>query len=760
MTNKIYTWLLFSVLALPALGQSNSVSGYVHDGQAPLLYVNVGLLNSSKGCMTDENGRFNLEGLPIGEHILVFSSVGFEVKQVHVKLSTTQASKAITVRLESSDNLLEEVVITGTLRPMSKSSSPVPVELYTAKFFSANPTPSLFEGLQNVNGVRPQLNCNVCNTGDIHINGLEGPYTMVLMDGMPIVSGLSTVYGLSGIPQSLIERVEIVKGPASTLYGSEALGGVINIITKDPKDHQAFNADVMLSSWQEINTDLSYSFKAGKKLKSIMGLNYFLYDRPFDKNQDGFTDITLQNRMSLFNKWLFQRRENRPFSLAFRYIWEDRWGGEMNWNPSFRGGNERYAESIFMNRWELMGSYGIPGVKDLTLSVSANGHQQDAAYGTTLFNGNQYIAFAQLTWAKEWAKRHELLAGTAYRYTYYNDDTFATGSYEQDQPSITHLPGIFVQDQWSLNEHWTVLTGMRWDVNSIHGNIFTPRTNLKWTSANRLNIIRWSIGNGYRVANVFTEDHAALTGAREVVFLEELKPERSWNSNLNLVKKWRCANGTFISLDASAWYTRFSQRIFPDYMTDPNKIIYANLHGHSVSQGLSLTTDIVWASGLDTQIGITAQDVYVEENAERFTPVLTEQYSVVWKISYSFPEALINIDYTGNLYGPMKLPLLGALDQRADHSPWWSIQNIKLSKKLVHGLEVYAGIKNILNFTPPANSIARSFDPFDQQVQFDSQGQVIASPENPQALSFDPSYVFAPNQGRRYYVGLAYSLTR
>ena len=105
------------------------------------------------------------------------------------------------------------------MKEVSRLESPVPVEVYSPVFFKANPTPSIFESLQNVNGVRPQLNCNVCNTGDIHINGLEGPYTMILIDGMPIVSGLSTVYGLTGIPQALIERMEIVKGPASTLYG-------------------------------------------------------------------------------------------------------------------------------------------------------------------------------------------------------------------------------------------------------------------------------------------------------------------------------------------------------------------------------------------------------------------------------------------------------------------------------------------------------------------------------------------------------------
>jgi len=144
---------------------------------------------------------------------------------IHAIAQPDQAEGNVTDSVGKSD--LNEVVISGTLKEVTKLESPVPVEVYTSKFFKANPTPSIFEALQNINGVRPQLNCNICNTGDIHINGLEGPYTMILIDGMPIVSGLSTVYGLSGIPQALIDRVEIVKGPASTLYGSEAVGGLI-----------------------------------------------------------------------------------------------------------------------------------------------------------------------------------------------------------------------------------------------------------------------------------------------------------------------------------------------------------------------------------------------------------------------------------------------------------------------------------------------------------------------------------------------------
>lgn len=122
------------------------------------------------------------------------------------------------IHLEPTGAELEEVVITGTMREVSRSESPVAIEVVSPKLFRKNPSPVLFDAVGMVNGVRSQLNCSVCNTGDIHINGMEGPYTMVLIDGMPIVSALSTVYGLSGIPISMIERVEVMKGPGSSLH--------------------------------------------------------------------------------------------------------------------------------------------------------------------------------------------------------------------------------------------------------------------------------------------------------------------------------------------------------------------------------------------------------------------------------------------------------------------------------------------------------------------------------------------------------------
>ena len=195
----------------------------------------------------------------------------------------------------------------------------------------------------------------------------------------------------------------------------------------------------------------------------------------------------------------------------------------------------------------------------------------------------------------------------------------------------------------------------------------------------------------------------------------------------------------------------------PNYETDPNKIIYSNLDGSSVSKGLSLNLDMTFNNGLTLNAGATLMDVSVEENGEKYRQILTERFQGVWNIGYTFYSSGISLDYTGNLYGPMRLPLLGELDDRPEYSPWWSIQNIQITKNFGHW-EVYGGIKNLLNFTPPANSIARSFDPFDRDVVFDDNGQAVPSPENPNALTFDPSYVYAPNQGRRGFIGLRYTL--
>ena len=719
---------------------AQTIYGVIKDSDSNLLFgATIYNSSNSKIGITNEMGVFSVESVK-GENKLFISYVGYTSKIITLE-STGDSINRGSIVLENDS--LDEIVISGTLRQVSKLKSAVPIELYTANFFKATPKASFFEAIEGINGVRPQLNCNICNTGDIHINGQEGANTMVLIDGLPLVSGLSTVYGLSGIPQSLIKQVEVIKGPASTLYGSEAIGGVINLITKSPETVHPFNLDTFISSWGELNIDLGAKYTL-KNSQGLIGINYFNYSNPIDANEDGFTDLTLQHRISIFNK--ISTKKN---SVAFRYFYEDRWGGEMNWNSDFRGGDEVYGESIYTSRIEIFGRYDHS--KNLFLQYSLNNHDQNSVYGTTSYNAIQTIGFIQGVFSKK-VKNHDVLLGATYRHTIYDDNTPAT--VERDK---TALPGLFAQDQWTLSESKTLLSGIRYDKNSIYGDIWTPRLNFKWASKDESSILRLGFGTGYRVVNVFTEDHAALTGAREVVFTEAILPEKSWNTTINWNKKLYTKYGAILDLDFSVFKTAFSNRILPDYETNPNQIIYGNLDGKAITQGATVTINGMFANGLKINMGATFIDSKIINNNQTEYPFLTEKFSGNYQLNYTLYNPKITIDISGTVIGPMKLPLLGELDTRAPYSPIINIVNLQATYA-IKTIEVYAGIKNILDFKPASNSIARAFDPFDSGVEFGANGQVIATPNNPNALSFDPSYVYYSNQGINGFLGIRYHI--
>ncbi|WP_159018685.1 TonB-dependent receptor [Algibacter sp. L3A6] len=744
--------ILVILCLLSYVVRAQTITGKTSTNGDALPYVNVYLKGTQKGAVSNDNGMFSFKNVAPGKYTIIASFTGYQTQKRSI---TVSESKDVTINFNLPESeLLDEVVVTGTLKAVSRLDSPVPVEVYSTTFLKKNPTPNIFEALQNVNGVRPQINCNVCNTGDIHINGLEGPYTLVLIDGMPIVSGLSTVYGLSGIPNSLIEQIEIVKGPASSLYGSEAVGGLINIITKLPENAPRFFADSYVTGWGEVNLDLGFNTRVGKKANLLFGVNYFNYNNPIDNNGDDFTDLTLQNRISVFQKWNFKRKENRVLSLAGRVFYEDRWGGEMQWNSDYRGGNEIYGESIYTKRGELLGKYQLPIKEKVMFQFSYTDHDQNSVYGDTAFLAQQKIGFGQFTWDKS-LKNHDLLFGAAARYNYYNDSTPATLGADE-----VVIPSVFAQDEIKISKKNTLLLGARYDYDKRHGNIFTPRIAYKFKPTPD-DVFRVNAGTGFRVVNIFTEEHAALTGARDVVIAEALKPERSVNINLNYLKKFYTKSGSIIGLDISTWYTHFSNLILPDYDTNPNQIIYDNLDGKAVTKGVSVNLDAIVTSGVKLLVGGTFQDVSQTENGIKERQILTERFTGTWAATYKNYKYNLSVDYTGNIYGPMRLPLLSDLDPRSENSPVWSIQNIQLTFDGLENLEIYGGVKNLLNWTPNKGNpfiIARANDPFDKDVTFDNNGNAQVTPDNPYGLTFDPTYVYAPNQGIRAFLGLRYSL--
>ena len=764
--NKI---ILFVLLLTSLVGWSQ-IKGRVSDGVQPIAGATVYFPSINKGGVTNLDGVFIFDALPVGDYPIVISYVGFLPQKA--KVTIKHAEQDLGAFLLLADSSLDEVIISGNLKPVNRLESTIPVEVYSPEFLQQNPSPNLFEGIQYINGIRPQINCSVCNTGDIHINGLEGPYTFVLIDGMPIVSSLASVYGLNGIPTGMIEKIEIVKGPSGTLFGSQAVGGLINVITKLPEYTPKFFSDVYGTSWQEFNVDLGFSGKMNEKVDFLTGINGFIYDNPIDNNGDHFTDVTQQKRFSIFQKFTWQPNTTKKGSLAIRYLYEDRWGGELDWTTANRGGIEIYGESIYTKRYEIIGLQNIS--KQWEIQYSFTNHYQDSFYGDMAFVAKERIGFIQGVWRKE-SNKHQWLGGLSTRYNWYDDNTTATLDVNLNQPNRYWLPGIFIEDEIAVKAQHKLLLGMRIDHHPDHGFIATPRTGYKINFDDQT-LIRLNAGTGFRVVNIFTEDHAALTGARDLVIEDELAPEQSYNINLNFYKKIYTSDGWILGLETALWHTYFTNQILPDFDSNPNQIRYDNLSGYAVSQGGSINIEATYGQ-FRAQIGSTILDVFTKENGIQMRPVFTEKWSATWAITAPLWNEKLIVDYTGNLYGPMRLPLLGKLDPRNEFSPTWSIQNIKLSYKKDNNWNFFLGVKNLLNWTPAQNNpflIARSQDPFDREIEITTAenissslpgtspqiGDVLPTPSNPFGLSFDPTYIYAPNQGRRFFIGLNYSLSK
>lgn len=734
------------MLSTPMMAQ-RLITGTIRDAQTrePLPFASIQVTGQNTASITNENGNFEIE-LPEGNSSeLIVSFMGYSTQRVQI----SDTKKRITISLTPDSRTLDEiVVVSGTMKEVSRMDSPIPVEIYSPSLFMKNPSASIFESLSMVNGVQPQVTCNVCATGNIQINGMEGAYTMVLIDGMPIVSSLSTVYGLSGIPNSLVKRIEVVKGPASTLYGSEAVGGLINIITKEPVSSPLFKIDVSSTSLLEHNFDIATKWKAGAA-QSLLGVNYFNFNNRIDINNDNFIDLTQQERFSVFNKWDLARTSKKHASLALRYVYENRWGGQMQWTQADRGKDTYYGESIYTNRVEVLGKYDLPVDEDIAIDYSFNHHFQDSYYGVTPYIGKQQVAFTQLRWSKK-AGSHDLLMGIPFRYVYYDDNTPGTARADlSNKPVRTYLPGIFVQDELMVSSKATVLGGLRYDHHNEHGNIFSPRLSLKY-SPNDEHVIRLSGGNGFRVVNLFTEDHAALTGAREVIIKNDLLPERSWNVNLNYATTLTHRTG-YVDLDGSIFYTYFTNKIVGDFLTNPQQIIYDNLSGHAISKGITLNADVAFTSDFKVIAGVTLMDVYQRQADETGAMVKVPQlyapsFSGTYSISYAFDDRGISLDLNGRVTGPMYLPVFPG-DYRPEKSPWYNLMNVQITKMFSNGLEVYGGIKNVFNFVP-ADPLLRPFDPFDREVDVN----------NPNNFTFDTSYNYAPLQGIKGFAGLRYTI--
>ena len=721
---KIIYLIYFLTLQFPLYSQS--LSGTIKS-DIPIPFASISVKGQSIGTASNADGFFEINDIKVGSYELVFSAIGFNKLKKNISI---QAGKnTLDIILEPSSYDIEQVVVTGTMKETFLSASPVKVDVVTQKFLKKVATSNVMEVIENVNGVQKQINCGVCGANDIHINGMEGPYTLVLINGMPVMSSLSTVYGLNGIPTSLIKQIEIIKGPSSTLYGTEAVAGVINILTKEPLDVSTIELESFITSHLEKNIDFAYAPKM-KKVDVLLSGNYFKMDNFLDDNKDNFTDIPFSERLSLFNQWNFKRKSQKKFSLSAKFYQEDRSGGVKEWNENLRGNDSIYGESIYTDRIELAASYELPMDEDVRIDASYNYHHQDSYYGNTKYEAFQNIYFANLIWNKSIGHNHDFISGLSYRYQTFMDSTLANINERK------FIPAFFVQDEITLNRKWTSLLGIRTDYHDEHRFIFSPRLNLKF-KPKTYTTFRLNAGTGFRLVNLFTEDHAFLTGSREVLVVEDLKPEESYNINLNANHIFSLGRSTG-TIDVDAFYTYFTNKIIPDYDVNPNQIIYANLDGFSVSRGLAFNIQQNFEFPLSIKAGGTFLDVYSEDDNntrenELFAPSLTGVFS----LSYNWDKINTSVDWTAKVTGPMSLPSFPYPFERSEESLWFSQHHLQIKKIFSESLTAFMGVKNVFNYT---------------------QESPLVDWQNPFGDDFDTSYAYGPLQRRCFLFGLSVKL--
>jgi outer membrane receptor for ferrienterochelin and colicins len=650
----------------------------------------------------------------------------------------------------------KEVVVTGSMKEMRKDELAIPVQIYDADYFQKQNVSNLQDAMRMISGIQPNIDGSLDGAGDIEINGQEGVYTLVLLDGVPISGGNATVYALSGIPLSIIDRIEVMQGPASTIYGTDAVAGVINVITKSVGKANRFSSEVSLNSYLETNAELSFKVNAGK-VNGLFALSNFNQPRAWDLNNDKYLDMPLQNRFSFFSKWTVRNRFQKPSNAWFRYTNDRRDGGESDFSAKYRGSDYIYGESIRLNRYEAAGNFALPfATENVSLITSFTAQDLNSFYGLKSFVSNEQNAQVQLVYDKKVASKSDLMVGASYRFYRFNDNqpgTFDTVSgHNTDKPFINHSPAVFLQDMIHVNVQNEILAGIRVEYTTANkGYAICPRFDYKWMSVNKVSSVRLGLGSGFRAPNLFADDRIGYTQGKKIVFGDGLKNELAYGIHLHYEMKQQVKQQR-IRFEARAFFNSIVNKIEAELEDDNETVVISNDSTHVLYYGLQTNLEVRYAIPFYTRIGATFQQSYLLRKTVAETSfeqmINAPALNATFDIGYDNERKGVLLSVNGVINSPMHLRVQEN-DTRAAVSPWFCIMNVMLEKRFKNGLSIRVGANNLLNFKPK-NIFLRPNDPFNYNA---------ADPlNNPNGNRFDASYSYSSMKGIHGFIALKYIL--
>lgn len=549
--NKFFLSLLLSLMAIgSAFAQAEltdaNVVGHVIDKKTGehLPYVTIRITGTTYGTMTDATGHYFLKNVENGKYTIEASCIGYISQQYEVSIKS-DITQEVNFLLVEDVMQLEQVVVTGNKGEVKRRNSSTLVNVLNAKTFDLVSACSLADGLNFQPGVRVENNCQNCGFTQVRINGLDGHYSQVLMNSRPVFSALAGVYGLEQIPANMIDRVEVMRGGGSALFGSSSIGGTINIITKDPIVNSAEVAHTLTSIGMtdaiDNNTTVNASVTTDNRRLGLMIYGQNRDRASYDHDGDGFTEIGEIKSKTIGARAFMRPSDNSRLTLEYRATEEFRRGGDQLDKPAhetyiteqtdhqIHGGdiNFNYWSDNQKVKWNVYAS-----IQDTKRDSYYGSGMDPNAYGNThdlvVLGGAQYtLGIDNLLFMPA-----EFMAGAEYNHNYLHDITLG---YDHDHLQKINIFSGFVQNEWR-NDTWGFLVGARIDKHSLVDNvIISPRANIRFNPSKNANF-RLSYSTGFRAPQAFDEDfHVAVVGGERVVTVlaENLKEESSHSVSLS-----------------------------------------------------------------------------------------------------------------------------------------------------------------------------------------------------------------------------------
>ena len=719
-------WGTLSAMPVNPIKEGNMISGHVVErhSEENIPYATILIVGTDKGTTSNEVGQFEFRNLKPGRYTLRVSAIGYKTQEKSVEVNT-QYTTLLHFQLEEESYMTDEVVVSANRNEVKRRDAPVVVNVMSAKLFEMVNSTDLAKTLNFQSGLRVENNCQNCGFPQVRINGLDGPYSQILINSRPIISALSGVYGLEQIPTNMIERVEVVRGGGSALFGANAVGGTINIITKDPINN-SFQFGSTLSttdegSWEQVMNG-NVSLVAKDNSYGIALYETYRNRNPYDRDGDGFSELGKLNMNTFGFRAYYRPTHFSRINLEYHTTNELRRGGnKFDLQPHETDITEQTRHVINSGGisydlfWkEYKHKLSFYGSMQHTDRNSYYGAQQDPnAYGKTKdltwVAGGMYVGnLSQCLFPPS-----SLTAGLEYQDNTLHD--VMTG-YQRDMEQQVRIASLFLQNEWKMR-YISLLAGLRFDKhNLIDHLIVSPRINLLWKPSEALQG-RLTYSTGFRAPQAYDEDlHVTAVGGEgvQITLADGLKEERSnsysgsidwtfpmghWQGNLLIEGFYTDLHHVFVLQDIGR--------------NDQGFMIKERRNGNGARvYGVNLDAKVAHGREAQLQVGFTAQqsrythdEAWTEvDGAELTTRRMprTPNYYGYFTFS-SAPLKRFDFSLSGTYTGSMIVPHYAgyiAQDVMEKSSDFFDL-NLKLNYTFIlhdHiNLQVNAGVQNLFN---------------------------------------------------------------